>query len=49
MPLPIAIGQLAAPSTPKLKDNDVERMRIEFERKIVELQGIVRKLAARVP
>jgi len=48
MALAIATGQLVRPTTPKLVDVDTERMRLEFERKIAELQDIVRQLAARV-
>lgn len=48
MALPIASGQLVRPTTPKLKDVDSERVRLEHERKIAELQDIVRQLAGRV-
>lgn len=48
MALAIAKGQLVAPSTPKLVDINSERVRIEHEQKIAELQAIVRQLAARV-
>jgi hypothetical protein len=49
MALPIASGQLVHPKTPKLKDVDADRARAELERKISELQDIVRVIAARVP
>ena len=48
MALPIANGQLVRPTTPKLQDVDAERVRLEHERKIAELQDIVRQLATRV-
>lgn len=48
MALPIANGQLVKPVTPKLDDVNAERVRLEHERKIAELQDIVRQLAARV-
>jgi len=49
MALPIASGQLARPTRPKLKDVDAERALRELEAKIVELQDLVRQLAARSP
>ena len=49
MSIPIATGQLTRPSRPKLKDVEVERVARELEAKVVELQDIVRQLAARVP
>lgn len=49
MAFPIAPGQLVHPTTPKLVDVDAERARIETERKLIELQDIVRAIAARVP
>ena len=49
MAFPIASGQLVHPTTPKLKDVDADRVRIELERKIAELQDIVRAMAPRVP
>ncbi len=45
MAIKIAKGQLAPPVTPKLKDPDAERMRLELTAKIVELQTLVRQLA----
>lgn len=48
MALPIATGQLARPSRPKVKDLDTERAMHELETKIIELQAFVRQLASRV-
>jgi hypothetical protein len=42
----IATGQLAAPVTPKQTDSNVERMRIEDESKIRELQTLLRQLVS---
>jgi hypothetical protein len=40
----VADTSLRAPVTPKLADVDAERVRREHEAKIIELQGLVRKL-----
>lgn len=49
MSLPIAPGVLSPPTRPKVKDVDTERALAELERKLIEAQGIIRQLAARVP
>lgn len=45
MPVKIAKGQLRPPVTPKLKDEGAERVRLEHEAKIRELQDLVRQIA----
>lgn len=45
MAVKIGTHQLKRPVTPKLADPDAERVRIEHDAKIRELQDLVRKLA----
>jgi len=49
MPVKIATGQLKEPSRPKVADQATERALRELQDKIVELQALVRTLAAAVP
>ena len=45
MGIKIAANQLKPPVTPKLKEENAERVRREHEDKIRELQDLVRQLA----
>lgn len=45
MAIKIASNQLKRPVTPKLKDPEAERVRLELTAKIVELQDLVRQIA----
>jgi hypothetical protein len=45
MAIKIATNQLKPPVIPKQKDEAAERMRLEIESKIRELQDLVRQIA----